>query len=110
LTDLAPASDDEVGLSSGAATDLGVDAGDSITLMDRDFTVSTVGDDLWYSHAPVIAVTPDVWSEISQRTGGTGEATLLAVSGAPDWDGVAAQTETTAQTPLSSLTALEAFR
>ncbi len=110
LFDLAPAHDDEVGVSSGAADDLGVETGDTISITGTDFTVSVVGDDLWYSHTPVIVLTPDAWSEASKRVGGTGEATVLAVTGNTDWEAIGAETGTVAETPLASLTALEAFR
>lgn len=110
LLDLTPRSDGEVGLSSGAADDLGVDVGDTISITGNDFTVATIGDDLWYSHTPVIVMTPDDWSEASKRVGGTGEATVLAVTGDADWETLGSDTGTVAETPLSSLTALEAFQ
>lgn len=110
LFDLAPVHDDQVGVSSGAADGLGVETGDTISITGTDFTVSVVGDDLWYSHTPVIALTPEAWSEASQRVGGTGEATVLAVTGNADWEAIGAETGTVAETPLASLTALEAFR
>lgn len=110
LVHLAPASDDEVGLSKGAADDLGAAVGDTITLAGDDYTVASIGADLWYSHTPVVTMTPDAWSSVSARTGGTGEATALAVSGDADWQAVGEKTGTTAETTLSSLTALEAFR
>jgi len=109
LVELAPAHDDEVGLSADAADALDVQVGDAITVTGTDFTVTSVGGDLWYSHTPVVVMTPEAWSEASKRVGGTGEATVLAVTGRPDWDAVAAQTGTSAETPLGSLTALEAF-
>ena len=110
LVQLAPASNDEVGLSKGAADDLGAAVGDTITLAGADYTVASIGADLWYSHTPVVAITPDAWSDVSARTGGTGEATALAVSGDAEWQAVGEKTGTTAETTLSSLTALEAFR
>lgn len=110
LFDLRPAHDDEVGLSAGAARDLDVGSGDTISITGEDFTVVSVGGDLWYSHTPVIAMTPDAWSAASARVGGTGEATVLAVTGSADWAAVGSQTATVAETPVASLTALEAFR
>lgn len=110
LFGLAPTHDDEAGLSSGAAEELGIDTGDTISITGNEFTVTVVGDDLWYSHTPVIVLTPDAWSEASRRVGGTGEATVLAVTGNADWEAIGAETGTVAETPLSSLTALEAFR
>jgi putative ABC transport system permease protein len=110
LFELAPARDDEVGLSAGAAADLGVDVGDTITLTGDEYTVASIGSDLWYSHTPVVAMTAAAWSEVSTRTGGTGEPTVLAVSGTADWETIGARTGTSAETTLSSLTALDAFR
>lgn len=110
LLSLSPTSDDEVGLSSGAASDLGADVGDTITITGNDYTVASIGDDLWYSHTPVIALTPDAWAQANAAVGGTGEPTVLAVSGTADWTAVAAQTDTVADTTLTSLTALETFR
>lgn len=110
LFDLTPTHDGEVGLSSGAADDLGVGVGDTISITGNDFTVASIGDDLWYSHTPVIVMTPDAWSEASKRVGGTGEATVLAITGDADWEAIGSETGTVAETPLSSLTALEAFQ
>ena len=110
LTELAPAADDEIGLSSGAAKELGAEVGDTVTITGTDYTVTRVGGDAWYSHTPAVALTPDAWAEADRRIGGAGEATVIAVSGSPDWDAVAADTGTSAQSPLASLTALETFR
>lgn len=106
----APSRDDTVGLSSTAAAQLGVGVGDRITVTGTDYRVASVGGDAWYSHTPVVAMTPDAWAAADRRLGGNGAPTLLAVSGSPDWDAVAAATHTSAATPLGSLTALETFR
>ena len=45
-----------------------------------------------------------------RRLGGDGEATVLAVSGTPDWGSTADRTRTVAVSPLASLTALETFK
>ncbi len=110
VTDLAPARDGEVGLSAGAADELGVTSGDRVTIGGADYTVSSVGGDLWYSHTPVVAMSPDAWEGVDRDLGGTGDATVLAVSGDPDWDAVADDTHTTADTRLRSLGALETFK
>ena len=109
LGDLVPPTDDQVGLSAGAADKLGVRVGDRVTITGRDFTVSSVGDDLWYSHSPVVAMTETAWRAASLRVGGTGQPTVLAVSGSPDWGAVASETGTVAKPRWLSLTALEAF-
>lgn len=110
LFSLAPALDRQVGLSQNAADELGVDVGGTISITGTDFTVASISGDLWYSHTPVIVMTPTSWSEASRRVGGTGKITALAVSGDADWAVIAAETGTVAQTKLASLTALEAFR
>lgn len=110
LFDLTPDSDSEVGISEGAADNLDVEVGDTITITGNDFTVASIGDDLWYSHTPVIVMTPDAWGEASKRVGGTGDATVLAITGDPDWEAIGSETSTVAKTPLASLTALEAFQ
>ena len=109
LPALTPHTATQVGLSSGAAETLGVGVGDQISITGQTYTVATIGDDLWYSHTPVVAMTLDAWSAASTRVGGTGEATVLAVSGDADWSAVGHRTGTVAQTKLWSLTALEAF-
>lgn len=110
LTALAPAADGEAGLSAGAASALGAAVGDDITVAGTTFRVASIGGDSWYSHTPVVALTPTAWAALDTRLGGSGEATVLAVSGAPDWDSVTAATATTATSPLASLTALPTFR
>lgn len=107
---LAPTRDDEVGLSAAAASDLGVVAGDRVRITGFDYRVASVGADVWYSHTPVLAMTPGAWAVADRRLGGDGAPTLLAVTGSPDWDAVASSTGTSAASPLGSLTALETFR
>ena len=110
VTDLAPTTDDTVGLSAGAADDLGASVGDEVTIAGSTYRVAVVGGDAWYSHTPVVALSPTAWAQADERLGGDGSATVLAVSGSPDWDAVADRTGTSAATPLGSLTALETFR
>jgi putative ABC transport system permease protein len=107
---LAPDRDDEVGLSAAAASDLGVGVGDRVTITGTTYRVASVGGDAWYSHTPVLAMTSDAWAAADRRFGGDGAPTVLAVSGSPDWDAVAARTHTSAASHLGSLTALETFR
>jgi putative ABC transport system permease protein len=110
VSDHAPTEDGEVGLSSGAADELGVSPGDRVTIGGADYTVATVGADVWYSHTPVVAMSPDAWTDADRGLGGTGDATVLAVSGDPDWDAVGDSTHTSADTRLRSLGALETFK
>ncbi|MBK0420990.1 ABC transporter permease [Leucobacter sp. CSA2] len=110
LTRLTPSADDEIGLSSGAASALRAKTGDTVTITGNDYTVASVGGDSWYSHTPVVAMTPKAWSDANKRVGGTGEATVLAVTGDADWATIASDTDTSAATVVGSLTALEAFK
>ncbi|WP_449278798.1 ABC transporter permease [Leucobacter sp. GX24907] len=110
LFELAPSSDDEVGLSADAADDLGVAIGDTISITGDDFTVASIGGDLWYSHTPVVVLSPNAWSDASQRIGGTGDPTVLAVTGDANWETTGASSGTVAEAPLASLSALDAFR
>lgn len=110
VTDLSPKSDDSVGLSSGAAKNLNVAVGDEITVTGTTYRVASIGGDAWYSHTPVVALSPAAWAETDHRLGGNGAATVLAVSGSPDWDVAANHTHTSAAPPLTSLTALETFK
>ncbi len=106
----APARDEDVVVSSAAASALGVGIGEEVAIAGSAYTVSAIGDDVSYSHTPVIALTPAAWRMSDERQGGTGAPTVLAVSGDPAWDAVAADTGTVASTPLTSLAALPTFR
>ncbi|MDT0117380.1 ABC transporter permease [Microbacterium sp. PRF11] len=106
----APRHDDEVDLSAGAAKSLGAAVGDEISIAGSSYRVAEIGGDDWYSHTPVLTLSATAWTSLDQRLGGTGQPTVLAVTGSPAWDSVAADTGTTASTPLASLTALSTFR
>lgn len=106
----APRPDDEVDLSAGAAKALGAAVGDDVSIAGSSYRVAAIGGDEWYSHTPVVALSTAAWTTLAQRLGGTGQPTVLAVTGSPAWDSVAADTGTTASTPLASLTALSTFR
>ena len=110
LTALTPERDDEAGLSAPAAKALGAAVGDEITLAGSTYRVATVGGDAWYSHTPVVALTLSAWTAVDRRLGGTGAATVLAVSRDADDTALAAATGTTVTSSLASLTALPAFR
>lgn len=107
----SPTRDGDLGLSTSAADLLGVTEGDSVTIASIPFTVSVVGGDWWYSHTPVVKMTLDDWRTLAATTGNpSAEATVLAVSGSPDWDAASESTDTVAQTPIESLMALSAFK
>ncbi|PPF85777.1 ABC transporter substrate-binding protein [Clavibacter michiganensis] len=110
VTALAPTADDEVGLSSEAARALHAAVGDRITIAGAAYDVASIGGDASYSHTPVVALTPDAWADADKRLGGDGDATVLAVSGSPDWSAAASATRTSASPALASLGALETFK
>ncbi|WP_340540366.1 ABC transporter permease [Nocardioides sp. GXZ039] len=108
--DLAPHKADEIGLSAGAADQLEAKKGDKITIAEKTYTVAEVSGDLWYSHTPVVTMTPDAWEATDKALGGTGEATALVVSGDADWKAIAKDTGTVADGHIASLSALETFK
>ncbi|KRC47011.1 ABC transporter substrate-binding protein [Leifsonia sp. Root227] len=107
---MTPHTANEIGLSTGAAADLDARVGDRVSIAGTAYRVASVGGDLWYSHTPAIAMTTGAARDTAERMGGSGAATVLAVSGDPDWDAVAKATGTVAFAPLASLTALETFK
>lgn len=107
----APAKDGQISLSRPAAEALDAGVGDDVTIAGSAFRVVEVGGDGWYSHTPVVQMTLDDWQRYSAATGNPDAyATVLAVSGAPDWDAADTAQSTVSETPLGSLAALSAFR
>jgi len=106
-----PTRDGLLGLSLPAAKALGAGAGDEVSIAGRSYRVEKIGGDAWYSHAPVVTMTLHDWQAYASATGDAGAyATVLAVSGSPDWAAADAAIRTVSETPLESLTALSAFR
>ncbi|MBD9730668.1 ABC transporter permease [Streptomyces sp. H28] len=83
---LAPDSDRIDGksavLSTTAADDLGVTAGDAFTLAGRQLTVASVQGDAFFSHTPVVWTSLDVWRETAPPTAGVDgpAATVIALN------------------------------
>ncbi|MFD6730638.1 ABC transporter permease [Micromonospora aurantiaca] len=70
-------------LSTRAADDLGVKAGDSVTLAGQRLTVAAVRGDASFSHTPVVWISLDVWQKIAPPTGtggGSSAATVVALT------------------------------
>lgn len=70
-------------LSTRAADDLGVKAGDSVTLAGQRLTVAAVRGDASFSHTPVVWISLDVWQKIAPPTGtgdGSPAATVVALT------------------------------
>ncbi|NYD67761.1 ABC transporter permease [Agromyces atrinae] len=107
----SPTGDGLVGVSSPAASELGVGIGDEIAIAGMSFTVESIGGDDWYSHTPVIRLTLADWQGYAAATGSPDAfATVLAVSGDPDAAPVEAATATVSESVPMSLMALSAFR
>ncbi|MDI1290960.1 MAG: ABC transporter permease [bacterium] len=108
---IAPSRDGMVGLSTPAASALDVAPGDEITIAGSTYVVESVDGDDWYSHTPVVRMTLHDWQEYSAATGSPGTyATVLAVTGNPDWSAADTANATVSLSTLGSLTALSAFR
>ncbi|MGW2279743.1 ABC transporter permease [Streptomyces sp. NPDC001770] len=69
-------------LSTAAADDLGVNAGDALTLAGRRLEVAAVAGEAHYSHSPVIWISLDTWQQIVPPAGTDGgpTATVIALS------------------------------
>lgn len=69
-------------LSTTAADDLGITAGDTFTLAGRRLTVAAVEGDASFSHTPVVWTGLDVWQRIAPAAGGGDgpTATVIALS------------------------------
>ena len=106
-----PSADGRLGLSDPAAKALDVTTGDDVTIAGTTYTVETIGGDGWYSHTPVVQMTLHDWQAYSAATGNPDAfATVLAVTGSPDWDAADSANSTVSEATLGSLMALSAFR
>ncbi|WP_330260302.1 ABC transporter permease [Streptomyces murinus] len=74
--------DRTVVLSTGAADDLGVTVGGSLTLAGQRLTVAAVRGDAFFSHTPVVWTSLDVWRRTAPPTGDGQRpaATVLALT------------------------------
>ncbi|WP_312169811.1 ABC transporter permease [Microbacterium sp.] len=107
----APSEDGQLRLSVPAADALGAKVGGQIEIAGVSYDVETVEGDAWYSHTPVVQMTLHDWQTYSASTGNPDAyATVLAVTGAVDWDVADTANDTISETTLGSLTALSAFR
>ncbi|MEV8338751.1 FtsX-like permease family protein [Leucobacter sp. NPDC077196] len=107
----APSAGGLLRLSAPAAQALDVTNGNDVTIAGTTYVVESIGGDGWYSHTPVVRMTLDDWQAYSAATGNADVyATVLAVTGDPDWDAADAVNSTASETTLGSLMALSAFR
>ncbi|WP_372592796.1 ABC transporter permease [Actinotalea sp.] len=108
---LTPGADGTMSLSDDAAQELGAVVGDTVTLVGSPYTVTAVGGEGWYAHTPVVQVTLADWQRMSTAMGSPGQvATVIAVTGSPDWALVDRSAGTLAEPRLTALLAVEAFR
>ncbi|MEU0742395.1 FtsX-like permease family protein [Streptomyces sp. NPDC006134] len=81
---IAPDSDKITGsavvLSTTAAGDLGVEAGDSLTLAGRQLKVAAVRGDAHFSHTPVIWASLDTWQKTAPPTGNDDGPTATVIA------------------------------
>lgn len=107
----APTADGRLALSQPAATALDAAVGDVVAIAGADYVVESIAGDGWYSHTPVVSMTLDDWQAASAASGDPDAvATVLAVTGSPDWAAADAAVDTVSETPIASLMALSAFR
>ncbi len=107
----APRTDGALGISTSAAKQLATTVGDTVIILGTSYRVESIAGDWWYSHTPVVQMTLHDWQKFAAATGNPDSfATVLAVSGLPDWSTTADRTATSAHTKVGSLTALAAFK
>lgn len=107
----APTENGLLSLSEPAAEDLEVATGDSVTIAGTSYDVETISGNGWYSHTPVVQMTLQDWQSYSAATGNPDAyATVLTVTGDPDWAAADSAHGTVAKSTLGSLTALSAFQ
>lgn len=111
FTASSPSTPGAIVLSESASQELTAAVGGEVTIGGSSFRVEAVGPDAWYSHTLVVEVALEDWRALAEATGSPDAfATVLAVSGDPDWAAVDAETGVVSETLLGSLTALSAFR
>ncbi|TJZ49724.1 ABC transporter permease [Streptomyces piniterrae] len=75
-----PVGDGTAVLSAKAAASLGVGAGDTLALGGREVRVAAVSGTAMYSHTPVVWTSLGDWRKLAGGPGGSGGATVLALS------------------------------
>lgn len=109
--DEVPGDADHITLGKSIADDLGVAAGDTVTLAGRDMTVGELAEDTEFSHRDVAWVTTDTLHEYLESTRQPqAYANVLLVDGDPDVEALDAAQGTTTQALLPSLLAVEALK
>lgn len=97
-------------ISATAAEQLGVGAGDEVSINGREVPIGGTIGDHWYSHTPVLYLPLDTWATVTQAPDGT--STVLVAGTGPDAGPApaAAQETTTVATDVDgALGALPAY-
>lgn len=97
-------------ISTSAAEQLGVSAGDEVTVNGQSVPIAQTIEDSWYSHTPVLYVPLSTWTGLTHAPDGT--ASVLVAGTAPDaghQPSAAAETTTVATDVDGALGALPAF-
>ncbi|MDJ0336416.1 ABC transporter permease [Salinibacterium sp. G-O1] len=106
-----PAHNGTLVLSAAVASSLDASTGDTVSLAGSYYTVAAVGADSWYSHTAVIHMTLQDWQAYSAATGNPDAfATIIAVTGEPNWAAENEAAGTISHTTIASLTAIGSFR
>ncbi|MDJ1372243.1 ABC transporter permease [Gulosibacter molinativorax] len=109
--DTAPVDSGKITLAKPAADELGVAVGEVVTVGGHEFTVEAIGGDWWYSHTAVAQITLEDWQAFASATGSPDAyATVLAVSGSPDWATTDAAVGTVSEGTVGTLMALSSFK
>ncbi|TYC98838.1 ABC transporter permease [Arthrobacter echini] len=107
----SPSGDGLLSLSETAADDLDVTVGAEVDIAGTTYTVEKIDGDRWYSHTTVVQMTLGDWQSYSDATGNPDTfATVLAVTGSPDWEAADTAQATVSEGTLGSLMALSAFK
>lgn len=107
----SPSQDGTLVLSTAAAKELNIATNGELTIAGKTYSVQKVAGDAWFSHTPVVKMTLPDWQRLSAATGKPDAfATILAVTGSPNWSSADTASGTVSQSIIGSLTAVGSFR
>ena len=111
LPDRARVGDGSVVLSDAAAEDLGVDAGQRVSLAGQEMTVAAVAGDASYSHTPVVWTSRSEAADLAPGGADADGATVLALTTTDDdaLAGADARLGTTTLTTSGALSAIGSY-
>jgi putative ABC transport system permease protein len=97
-------------LSAAAADDLGVTAGDTVTLSGRSLVVSAVRGDASFSHAPVVWISLNTWQQVARTDGPRATVIALDTTSAADLGAADQAARTRTVSKDDSLSAIGSYR